>query len=479
VVKTWGGATKTASGTTSTTNDDYTYQNPVPIVTSISPSSGHFIGGETFTITGSSLTGATAVKLGTINCRSFTVNSDTSITCLSAGQAVPTWASQTVSVNVTDANGTNTANTLFTYRYPNSSFTSGNTYTHILGTDIAFGSKFTVGGTNCASQLIISDTFAVCNSPAKSIGAQSLAVTSAPTYTADMQNWTGCSALATNDTVVLRDTRNNQYYRVRKLADGKCWMIDNMKLADYTLTSVDSNVSIDFIIPTNPVQGSSTHANGNCYPNAAINNPGAIDDTNRANGYYLTCNGTSTQSATNTGFAAYSDPAATTAAYYYNCRPGAVGIDPESLTGCGYLYNWFTATAGTGVYGTLADTTTNANAAAASICPSGWHLPKAGTGTNVGNEFATLNGAMNSGGSASITNSAVTRPNWRSNGSFVGSYSGYYSSGFGNQGNGGNYWSSSADSATGARSLGFDYYSVYPGNYASYKYYGVAVRCVF
>jgi uncharacterized protein (TIGR02145 family) len=38
-------------------------------------------------------------------------------------------------------------------------------------------------------------------------------------------------------TIILTDTRNSQNYRIRKLADGKCWMIDNMQYASGTYYS--------------------------------------------------------------------------------------------------------------------------------------------------------------------------------------------------------------------------------------------------
>jgi hypothetical protein len=56
---------------------------PLPAVSSIQPSSGPSRGGTTVRITGSGFAGATAVLFGGTNARSFTVNSDTSITAVS------------------------------------------------------------------------------------------------------------------------------------------------------------------------------------------------------------------------------------------------------------------------------------------------------------------------------------------------------------------------------------------------------------
>jgi uncharacterized protein (TIGR02145 family) len=317
-----------------------------------------------------------------------------------------------------------------------------------------------------------------------------------------MQNFASsdCAAMQTYTTLELTDTRgNNQHYRVRKMPDGKCWMIDNLKLggtgSDILLTSADSDLSYNndgtannFRIPASPIVSSATHGNGHCYPNAvwdtaaghAGSMPGAIDDTAKANGSYLTCNGSSTQSAANSGFAAYVNPAdAANTSMSENCAHGAAGLDPDSLSDCGYLYNWFTATAGTGVYDTPADTTANANAAPSSICPAGWRLPKAGTGDiNGSNEFATLSAAMYNGAVAADTTSAGRIANWNASGPFSGAYSGRWDSGFGYQGYYGYYWSSSASSPTYARYPGFGYNGVNPGNSISNKNLGYAVRCV-
>ena len=263
-------------------------------------------------------------------------------------------------------------------------------------------------------------------------------------------------------TLTLTDTRDNQNYRVRKLPDGKCWMIDNLKLGntgtDLTLTPADSDVTTSFILPANAMTTANERiTNGRCDSGVAS---GA--------GGYLTCNGTTTQNSTNSSFAAYTDPNALAA-----CQTTHSGIDSQSTTACGYLYNWYTATAGSGTY----DVSTNGTNATDSICPVGWRLPKAGTGiADANNDFAILNGAMQNGGGPSMDWSYFT--NWQPTGSFSGSYSGSWWSGFNYQGSEGFYWSSSVNSAAYARYLVFYSGRVYPGSYGDYKFYGFAVRCV-
>ena len=50
--------------------------------------------------------------------------------------------------------------------------------------------------------------------------------------TGNLQGWNDCSALNLNQVIGLTDTRDNNVYAVSKLADGNCWMIENLRLAD-------------------------------------------------------------------------------------------------------------------------------------------------------------------------------------------------------------------------------------------------------
>ena len=66
-----------------------------------------------------------------------------------------------------------------------------------------------------------------------------------------LQDFT-CGTLANNTSTTLRDSRDNQLYKVAKLADGKCWMTQNLNLNNYTLTKEDSDITADsFVLPNN------------------------------------------------------------------------------------------------------------------------------------------------------------------------------------------------------------------------------------
>ena len=60
-------------------------------------------------------------------------------------------------------------------------------------------------------------------------------------------------------TVTLTDTRDNNTYTVSKLADGKCWMTQNLRIAGKTLTPADSDVRNNYNLPA------STHSTDNVY----------------------------------------------------------------------------------------------------------------------------------------------------------------------------------------------------------------------
>ena len=83
--------------------DQYTYA-AVPTVTSLSPAAGPIAGGTNITITGTALTGATAVSFGVTAATSFVVVNATTITA-----TAPAVIAGTVDVTVTTPGGISTA----------------------------------------------------------------------------------------------------------------------------------------------------------------------------------------------------------------------------------------------------------------------------------------------------------------------------------------------------------------------------------
>src|SRR4029077_971201 len=84
---------------------------PVPTIANVNPGAGPAAGGTSVTITGTNLSGATAVKFGTANPASFTVNSDTSITAVSPS------GTGTVDVTVTTPGGTSSTTAVDQFSY--------------------------------------------------------------------------------------------------------------------------------------------------------------------------------------------------------------------------------------------------------------------------------------------------------------------------------------------------------------------------
>ena len=66
-------------------------------------------------------------------------------------------------------------------------------------------------------------------------------------------------------TVTLTDTRDGNTYTISKLADGRCWMTQNLRIADKTITSNDSDVEDDYIIPASSLNGFSSYDTSNAY----------------------------------------------------------------------------------------------------------------------------------------------------------------------------------------------------------------------
>ncbi|MDK9716481.1 MAG: DUF1566 domain-containing protein [Trichlorobacter sp.] len=101
----------------------------VPTVTNISPASGFADGGTAVTITGTGLSGATAVNFGATDAASFSVTSDTQATATSPAGVV----GQTVDLTVTTPGGTSVTSPddqfTYTLQYQAKDQSSGSSYT--------------------------------------------------------------------------------------------------------------------------------------------------------------------------------------------------------------------------------------------------------------------------------------------------------------------------------------------------------------
>ena len=92
--------------------------------------------------------------------------------------------------------------------------------------------------------------------------------TTTPTSSATTLDTTGAYHGNTSyvPSTTLEDTRDNKTYTVRKLADGKCWMTDNLKLINKEISSTDSDMtSGSWTVPASSKTGFSSYNTNNAY----------------------------------------------------------------------------------------------------------------------------------------------------------------------------------------------------------------------
>lgn len=165
--------------------------------------------------------------------------------------------------------------------------------------------------------------------------------TKTPLYTATAIDWDGSHSDDENyvQRVRLRDTRDDNYYLVSKLADGRCWMSQNLAL--------DLTANTPIIASNTDGTTMSVTPDGTTVTAANISSWG----TSNWNSYH--------PSADESYYQAGNVKASS---------PSGSGIEYD-WEKAGNYYDWYAATAGTSVdvvYG---------ESATASICPEGWIIP--------------------------------------------------------------------------------------------------------
>ncbi|MBR3353564.1 hypothetical protein IKG49_03170, partial [Candidatus Saccharibacteria bacterium] len=305
-----------------------------------------------------------------------------------------------------------------------------------------------------------------------------------------MQGWSGCGSMqaatynnegdsdestwsitaSLSNITALTDARDGDTYAVARLTDGKCWMIENLRLADKDGSNNDvilssANTNNPSLPLTNIYNSSTTSNHLSPTSNVAYNvdtapegwcntNSAACDDQSRIR----------------------TDNTANRATYTTTTN---ITSHDANLYAYGNYYNWYSATAGNGKYSTGANVTT-----AGDICPTGWHLP---TGTGSG-EFGllsnSLGGYKNASnvaqfmGSSSTPTSAIMSarlrhfPNNMVCSGFLNGAS------INNRGSNGGFWPSTALNNNYAYNMVFGLSTVNPGTSNLNKYYGRPVRCI-
>ncbi|AYV46331.1 hypothetical protein CFHF_15635 [Caulobacter flavus] len=175
--------TVTTVGGTSATSaaDQFTYV-AAPTVTSVSPTAGPTSGGTTVIITGTNLSGATAVTFGATAATGFTVDSATQITATSPANAAGTYDIRVTTVGGTSATS---ASDQFTYVpaptvtsiSPTAGPTVGGTTVTITGTNLAGATAVTFGGSAATGFTVNSNTQITATAPANAAGTYDIRVT--------------------------------------------------------------------------------------------------------------------------------------------------------------------------------------------------------------------------------------------------------------------------------------------------------------
>ncbi|MBQ3470441.1 hypothetical protein IJH23_01880, partial [Candidatus Saccharibacteria bacterium] len=257
-----------------------------------------------------------------------------------------------------------------------------------------------------------------------------------------MQEVTSCPETIPLETVyTLTDPRDSQTYKVARLADGNCWMVENLNLAGGTALSAD-----DTDVTSAYISGFSTSNNLTKTGDTIVLPASSTSGFNTANYSYVYNSGNKTS----------------------NC----------ASPGCYSYYSWDAATLGSG-----RSISTENTDAEQSICPKGWRLPTSGATSNEGwkrGDFYALATAYGANLESNYYESSATFYNNAGPGTTPGFLlAGLYSNGsFGNGGSYGRYWSSTSFSGTSsARDLYFDSSSVNSARGSSRRY-GFSVRCL-
>ncbi len=270
-------------------------------------------------------------------------------------------------------------------------------------------------------------TSAICNA------------TTTPIKAARTFDWDG--SYSVNQRYVPRarliDARDGKTYLVSKLADGNCWMSQNLALdltANTAIIASNNDGTTTLVTPNNTTQTT-----------ADVIWPQADDN-------WRSYKPQASESYFKNGMSMSSTPTGTNNTY-----------DWEKT---GNYYNWYAATAGTGD-SALVDIETSS-----SICPKGWRLPS-NSGTNSYFNLVKTVYGLNTG-SITVAQTLRSAP---LNFLMAGEYN--YERGYmTNQGTRSNHWSSSGYvRAASAHIFYFDLSTLTPQG-SNYKGNGYTVRCV-
>ncbi|MFJ1270224.1 beta strand repeat-containing protein, partial [Legionella lytica] len=166
------------NGVGSTTSTGaYTYVANAPVLSAISPATGSLNGGISVTLTGTGLTGMTAVSFGGVSATNVVVANDTTMTAI-----VPAYISGPLVVDVLVSNGSTNATLVAGFNYqsvapsiatisPSSSSIAGGVTATISGSGFVPGTTVTIGGVTASAITVVNSTTLTLTVPAYVSGA--------------------------------------------------------------------------------------------------------------------------------------------------------------------------------------------------------------------------------------------------------------------------------------------------------------------
>ena len=307
----------------------------------------------------------------------------------------------------------------------------------------------------------------------------------------NLQNWTcpNNTTMPIGTVKALTDQRDNDTYAIAKLADGNCWMIENLRLESTAAHNSDGTLA----------QGYGTSATYGNFSGLADPESTGFTSTYSANSLYSNDGSNDTINIGTSSIPAYRMPrynnwnhqvSSTNRPQNPTTNSAANSTTIAGMYSYGNYYTWHAAIADLTYNGTNNSSVTNT-----SLCPKGWRLPKSGDKTRItsnnDNEFWNLVVVGLNGGTLPANYDSQTRPYYTgaaeagpvSNAlraypnNFL--YSGRFNTASAyNRGSFGVYWSSTALDSNYSYYLYLSSTDVYPGTVYNSKYYGYSIRCL-
>ena len=267
-------------------------------------------------------------------------------------------------------------------------------------------------------------------------------ITTMQEMTADICSRMPESTTTADNRATLKDSRDQKQYKIGKLADNNCWMVDNLALDGTdefgqvrTLTPANSNVAQNRILAENITNGTAAE-----FDKIQIYSGIANDVTS-------SCNATT--------------------------NPYCI---VNTTTKYGNLYNWNAATAGVGLRTTVTTVTE-------SICPKSWQLPDYAGTHSLNKLLVSYNLPTDNGDDITHKNASKTMQQSPLYFSLAGLYNGYAPPKVEGQATDAHYWTRTPqeDFIDNAISIAFETgtNAVFHPRSTATKYHGMSVRCVF